>query len=119
MVEKMKVSPFAEKPSTKPSATRRGEAQTAAQLFKMFGMNIPYAGNLEEDYEFDSSSDAVDSMFDSNRNDIVDHREVLDLMEQEFINHSSQPVDNPQPVPSVDNTQSVQPVDTPQQSVAD
>ena len=86
-----KVSKWAEPVSKLPSRTRRGEAQTAEQLFKIFGMDIPVSGNIDEEYEFDISKDKMEDMFETNRNEIVDHRELLDLMEQEFTAHSVPP----------------------------
>lgn len=86
-----KVSKWAEPVSKLPSRTRRGEAQTAEQLFKIFGMDIPVSGNPEDDYEFDVTKDSVDDMFETKRNEIVDHRELLDIMEQEFTAHSVPP----------------------------
>ena len=99
-----KISKWAEPVSKLPSRTRCGEAQTAEQLFKMFGMDIPVSGNPDEDYEFDITRDKMEDMFDTNRNEIVDHRELLDLMEQELVAHSVPParteaVDSAQPNP--------------------
>lgn len=79
-----KCSKWAEPASKLPSRTRRGEAQTAEQLFKIFGMDIPVSGNPDDDYEFDISKDTMEDMFETKRNEVVDHRELLDLMEQEF-----------------------------------
>lgn len=84
-----KISKWAEPVSKLPSRTRQGEAQTAEQLFKMFGMDIPVVGNPDEEYEFDITKDSMEDMFETKRNEVVDHRELLDIMEQEFTAHSS------------------------------
>lgn len=87
----IKCSKWTEPVSKLPSRTRRGEAQTAEQLFKIFGMDIPVNGNPEDDYEFDISKDSMEDMFNTKRNEVTDHRELLDIMEQEFTAHSVLP----------------------------
>lgn len=84
-----KVSKWAEPVSTLPSRTRRGEAQTAEQLFKMFGMNIPTPDGAEGDYEFEVGKNTLEEMFDTKTNEVIDHRELLDIMEQELNKHIS------------------------------
>lgn len=87
----IKCSKWTEPVSKLPSRTRRGESQTAEQLFKIFGMDIPVSGNPDDDYEFDISKDTMEDMFDTKRNEVTDHRELLDIMEQEFTAHSVPP----------------------------
>lgn len=107
-----KISKWAEPVSRLPSRTRCGEAQTAEQLFKIFGMDIPVSGNPDEDYEFDISKDSVEDMFETKRNEVTDHRELLDIMEQEFTAYSVPParteaVGGAQPNPPKEDSEKV------------
>lgn len=88
----MNHSKWCEPVSKKPSRTRPGEAQTAEALFRVFGANIPYNGNIDEDYEFDTRQNTVEEMFENSvTNEVTDHREILDIMEEEFLKHSYEP----------------------------
>lgn len=113
-----KISKWAEPVSKLPSRTRRGEAQTAEQLFKIFGMDIPVSGNPDEDYEFDISKDSTEDMFETKRNEVTDHRELLDIMEQEFTAHSVPPartevVGGAQPNPPKEDSEKVKAQENP------
>lgn len=107
-----KISKWAEPVSKLPSRTRPGDAQTAEQLFRMFGMDIPVTGNPDDDYEFDISKNTMEEMFETKRNEIIDHRELLDVMEQEFTANSVPPartevVSSAQPNPHKEDSEKV------------
>ncbi|UPW40770.1 hypothetical protein [Sigmofec virus UA08Rod_7256] len=110
-----KVSKWAEPVSTLPSRTRRGEAQTAEQLFKMFGMDIPTPDNAEDYYEFEVGKNTLDEMFETKTNEVVDHRELLDVMEQEFNKHASSELSRSEAVDTAPTEPAHQPIS---QSVA-
>lgn len=80
---------WTEPKSKLPSRTRAGDSQTAEQLFRVFGMDLPQPPNIDEMYEHDVRGESIDQLFETNTNEITDHRELLDVMEQEFINHSA------------------------------
>lgn len=87
----VKHSKWCEPVSQKPSRTRPGEAQTAEALFRVFGGNIPVNGDIDDMYEFDSTKDSMETMFENSKtNEVVDHRQILDVMEDEFLSHSAQ-----------------------------